>query len=899
MAPKAPKTAFHGGHTSGIYADMTVDGPDIGTLVLIVDRAKNLPNRRTMGKQDPYCAARLGKEAKKTETDRRGGQTPKWDQELRFTVHDSPDYYQLKVSIFNDDKKTELIGETFIRLEDVIVPGGGKDDQWHSLHCKGRFAGEIRIELTYYDTRPRKPKSEDCRPSESLVAPEQRETSGGVGGPRQAKPPKRRPLPADPTLTPYDQPNSEADSTYAPHHQQQQQRALPYQWSASDLRQSTNVVESLHPDDREYQSQSGQKFNQYPGRQDSSAIASNPHVQPQDSRGRVINDYYVEPQLDEYGDSGHVHTQADLAQDRRDASRDPALQYQENFTGRYVTSPMSLRSDIRHNSAPVHSTPQVNSRQEAYSPHSPAENPSNLSDQGYGEPSDWRQHAASRSELYNGQDDQEGPPPPPPTHRYSGGVSPLEPRSSRHSDIYPPVTGPAPLNIRNGRGTVSASPLSQVQATHSHQPYSSRPSQHPARPPAHSLSSSPSNFSYDQPDRRSDRRSPSPIRDPFQATPPSLKAGYDPRVADDESERASIERRMQDQRQSEPAPHYQAFSTHDTQRRAHPSPTRNQKPDQLRFLEDNHPRTTHRASAPLPYIRNRSPEAPQMQPVGHVSPSARTSQRQSRSPDPRIPMRKSVSPQPIERRQSAVPFSPDSYESFNPTLSAATGMNPASPRYDTPDQAREVSTQPDRESKQPEGPIIGNDGRVIDPSDHLPTDTWAPEPETKAPRKAAEVTVRFRRGPQGAQPLPTTARRPHLETTGRPHSISTPPSALASENVSPASSTGAKLQKRGRNLPAHPASSPTVPTIHTAARGSPLRNQSSNTPLREHEHYGYNNQNPYPRNSPSGGAPPIPDKIPPHAEHEDWNTRALSEEMSRIDIGVGGGARARRSRYGM
>lgn len=65
-------------HTAGIFSDMTVDGPEIGTLVIIVDRAKNLPNRKTIGKQDPYCAARLGKEAKKTETDKRGGQTPRW-----------------------------------------------------------------------------------------------------------------------------------------------------------------------------------------------------------------------------------------------------------------------------------------------------------------------------------------------------------------------------------------------------------------------------------------------------------------------------------------------------------------------------------------------------------------------------------------------------------------------------------------------------------------------------------------------------------------------------------------------------------------------------------------------------------------------------------------------------
>ena len=78
MASKAAKVAASGVHTAGIFADMTVDGPEIGTLVVIMDRAKNLPNRKAMGKQDPYCAARLGKEAKKTETDKRGGQTPKW-----------------------------------------------------------------------------------------------------------------------------------------------------------------------------------------------------------------------------------------------------------------------------------------------------------------------------------------------------------------------------------------------------------------------------------------------------------------------------------------------------------------------------------------------------------------------------------------------------------------------------------------------------------------------------------------------------------------------------------------------------------------------------------------------------------------------------------------------------
>ncbi|KAK7721863.1 hypothetical protein SLS63_009388 [Diaporthe eres] len=155
-------------HTAGLFCDMSLDGPVIGTLVIIVDRAKNLPNRKTIGKQDPYCAARLGKEAKKTTTDIRGGQTPRWDQEIRFTVHDSPDYYQLKISVFNDDKKTDLIGETWVDLRDIVVPGGGQNDLWHNLTCKGKYAGEIRIELTYYDTRP-KPEKPAAKPKQCQV----------------------------------------------------------------------------------------------------------------------------------------------------------------------------------------------------------------------------------------------------------------------------------------------------------------------------------------------------------------------------------------------------------------------------------------------------------------------------------------------------------------------------------------------------------------------------------------------------------------------------------------------------------------------------------------------------------------------------------------------------------
>lgn len=105
------------------------------------------------------------------------------DQELRFVVRDSPDYYNLKLSLFNDDKKTELIGETWIDLgEKVIVRGGGRSDNWFTLNCKGKYAGEVRLELTYYDSRP--------KPEGWVEKKEKVETSkSGV---------KRRPLPTNP-----------------------------------------------------------------------------------------------------------------------------------------------------------------------------------------------------------------------------------------------------------------------------------------------------------------------------------------------------------------------------------------------------------------------------------------------------------------------------------------------------------------------------------------------------------------------------------------------------------------------------------------------------------------------------------------------------------------------------
>lgn len=58
----------------------------LGTLVVVVIRAKNLTNRVRIGKQNPYATVTYGLNKKRTETIERGGQQPTWDTEFRFEI---------------------------------------------------------------------------------------------------------------------------------------------------------------------------------------------------------------------------------------------------------------------------------------------------------------------------------------------------------------------------------------------------------------------------------------------------------------------------------------------------------------------------------------------------------------------------------------------------------------------------------------------------------------------------------------------------------------------------------------------------------------------------------------------------------------------------------------------
>ncbi|KAI9362170.1 C2 domain-containing protein [Pilaira anomala] len=112
----------------------------VGELVIVAYKA-------IVGKQDPFVIFRLGETTKKTKTDLRGGQHPTWDDQVNLPVPEKKTL--VVVQVYDEDaKRQELISECELDISQVLVDG--EADDWYPLHYKGRPAGEIYLELTFY-----------------------------------------------------------------------------------------------------------------------------------------------------------------------------------------------------------------------------------------------------------------------------------------------------------------------------------------------------------------------------------------------------------------------------------------------------------------------------------------------------------------------------------------------------------------------------------------------------------------------------------------------------------------------------------------------------------------------------------------------------------------------------
>ncbi|KAK6440676.1 hypothetical protein LTR95_003103 [Oleoguttula sp. CCFEE 5521] len=877
-------------HSAGIFADMTVDGPEIGTFVMIVDRAKNLPNRKTMGKQNPYCAARLGKEAKKTETDKRGGQTPRWDQELRFTVHDSPDYYTLKVSVFSEDKRTELIGEAFVSLSDVIVPGGGKRDVWQGLNCKGKYAGEVRIEMTYYDSRP---KPEVSR--ESSFGDEATRIVSGSGRV------KRRPLPGlngARGMTPDTIPDS-----YAPSPVSGRARHGPRELGMP-ARANSMPPEMLH-------------HNEIPHRTSSGA----PQYHAQQS---VYDDHQTYGESDGYDDPYAYHEPSDDQQyDQPDFL--PQLPPSNRSRGAasqaigqpYVNAPLqahqrSQSQGLQH----THSAPQIPTMETdchpGFSLHTEVPQPlpdldfqhQHLHQRQHNPPQGWESPYKSSYDATGPTEDDAGrPPPPPPQHSHSAPAVPQY--SPAHSPVGSPYGAAPSLSqpyINN------ASPLQSIEQGYSQGQYT------PARSyasRAHSID---------------EQASPSPYNASRNSTPHSLIIGNSPSPA-----ARSPAARVVAHRHSVADP-YQA-----TPPRPHPLSqevprARSPLPDLPVDHNMGYNQPAYRSREHLPMIKPRaiSPGASASQPS-----SAPQSQRRPKSsyslqypvrafessddsplstsrPQPRpalasnrsTPIRKSVSAatSPIAGPAPAdsIPFGPDSFDVHNPHTSfripTSSAPNPSSPYHIHPDQA----LTPDRDDSH--GPIVGWDGREIDPSDHLPVDSWAPEPIKKTPTKTYGLGRDKDFGPRSGENSPGMGQRLSKDTIvkfGRKSATPVPQPQLP--ELSPPNSRDRLRKSTSETSRAAPAM-PLREHTNFNAIPDPYAQQEYSRGFRGDSPREYGNQQPrYDQGDQNYGgyAPELPPKVPfDHRRGSYVQEDDLSREIAGIDLGAATGSTRRMANGG-
>lgn len=758
------------------------------------------------------------------------------DYELRFTVHESPDYFKLKVSLFNDDKRTDLIGETWVDLHNLIIPGGSQNDHWHPLQCRGKYAGEIRVEMTYYDTREQDEAVIERRKeaAERMQGKTNTQSNNpGLSGPRQFEKFKLRPLPTDPSGAAPPRPPAPEHVQSAPPLRHPQPSRPAMRDHAQMMPPSTGPDTLHHPPRHSEPSYDAPSYTgpapsmhprgAYDGPDDYprewSAPAPGPTLPPAGMMRRNTHEppYPTNDTLDRPYDSRQPqpHSQADYDyQPSRGyrAASEPPFEHGMDRRAQYDADPQP--HDAYSIISPQYNVnPMTFGQVSTFSPRSSSyvNEPAPLN---YGRPGS----SSGPAEDTRYQSHVKALPPSTRDESYHPEYATMQPRVEDDEEDRPPP--PPPVH----RSRMAQQPSPTSQSASSYTPYI----------PTHS--SNPS-------------------------MPASLVAGYEPGGRHDQSayEDRGLRRR----------------STH---------------------FDDEMMLAHAPAPAPLPY---ESPVYPlrTSQPIEEPSGPA-SSQDVSANPDTRAVVRKSVSPRPPSsdgRGGSSNPFSPDSYDALNPHASRSPINRDPSPTYENPSQANQASMRPES-VRDPDQPIIGDDGREIDPSDHLPTDTWAPEPERK--NRKPEVIIRFKHSPRptsrGNDTAPARSTPPRVGFRTTPDTYSPtkryPPTQMDSVDRTPARADrgqevyGSYTHGRGYSTPT------SADRPRSSHQGSVSPTPGSRSPL-----YDYSPGPPIPSKVPVSRAPAYP-VSPSHPNNGRPGMDALSRELSTIDIGSVGCSPSRTTR---
>lgn len=762
--------------------------------------------------------------------------------------------------MFNEDKRTDLIGECWVELESVLQRGGGQNDGWHDLNSKGRYAGQIRIELTFYDTRPKEqPQTVTADESAALDEDEAQGRSSRTVGPRQPQV-KRRPLPST-TVTPQP-PSSQPRMNSAP-------------MSHPAARKSNALA---HPDERRYSDPAAQ-YNS------SSQDFAYPPSHAPDMRMEMHQNSATEPHY-------HQTLQPDLKNDEYYHAGEVFAQDPSEYRALPVHNQLHQESAYRDDATLVDAFDDTEGYDDNYGIQSNGLSPNS----GHSRDS----YAAS----------QRPTPPVAPPHAHSAPV--LAPH-----EHFPPDQNFTAMTMRQ-HGYYHSPEQQYPSPPHQHDMMTEQQAPPPPPPPTHRNSM------------------PAVSRPPPNQLPMQMSSG--PRRALHHATNSDDVRTGQEQDMHLPnypsqTPDYGGSLGSDRRRsstaiHAHEAPLNPQTGTQHGSYDCSRPTAAN--GIPIPATATTQPLsiAPRPRPQSSVEVlSSRTAAQQPQAsisassvpivrPRPISPnapangaptaARKSVGSsvslpaaphsEPHGEEPAGMPFSPDSFAQFNPHIqngalptsksSPFDHSNGIQPMYGNGSQLSERPEQDAANSEAPRidsfGRIVRSDGRRVDPSDHLPSSTYAPEPELKGvdkeKRANIKVNVKTRFGPRDATP----PRSPQSISPGGAAGTSSPPPPSSSPQPTrtPPSHVMGQPRQTPRSQPslsnlrytpptrqgAHtpsplPASSPLQSVEKTGRSRLQKRHTPSSSPLAPSQPTALN-QASYYHSSYSTGAPPVPSKIP-------------------------------------
>lgn len=872
-------------------------------------------------------------------------------------MRNSPDYRTLKITVFNDDKKTDLIGECSLRLDRILVAGGGTDDGWRGLKCKDKYAGEILVELTFWDMRP---TPDQMRKNEETVVFKEREREEKkekdaprkVGGAREMgfreKATKRRPLPSDPSLSREDL-------------NQSSQLALEPVRATRKPRHSHQLPPQIH--------QSHNPYSEPPRPQRESRGSSSRPISIPAPRRIAVTPIAVNPGngiYDPYGQDNHIGGEM-LGRYDEPEDRDPHGQFEPPPPPLPPAHSRSYHPDGRHHSSTNIATQLVLPSQQRSGQHQRQK--SQL--RHYQSVPDWQfyqqQHASveqrdeSQRDIYDPRGpEQYGSSYPGsqnnflPQEEYDNHPSP-QTRSSRHSHLSKQTS------YDGGMRHEDETPNLSYGSTPSNSLASLRNNDHdapPPPPPPHARKPVPMRMeepswqipqqhrqfqdqhlglpSYD--DLRSHGNPPNELfheaRAPSRGMdmsptrngvplPPSLVPGIDPAVAEQMSERIEKERRLSfngaelsSQLQIEAGPQSQSRQMQHVSNRNYHRP----QVEEVQDVALYQPQLLPEDQVVERSVKKKQRSAPMVKPTpihgDRDEPASVTASINKRNSMLVVPERKPL-PAPEPKPLEGFPFSPDSFNVINP--------GPAV----------------EAEAKKPKKLLAPGTNRVLDASDILPPESFAPEPELKKrappavenhrkerlsrrslspmpPKKAERLTL-----PAPPPPVPRREQREPKSAMIEPPKEKNRLQKRLRNSLSMAILSSKTSGPEGSNRNRH-SIGPGAMVMYNpeserqrqkdnekAERERVERDSRALVPASGHENYGYKQQNSSRYSgmevasyAPTSGrnAPPIPAKIPLHSGRGGQLSREdylLSQEMSLINIGpsTGGGGRTRRGGY--